>query len=341
MLYFINDYSEGAHEKILQKFIETNRESLTAYGNDKYSASAKEKIKAACECPDAEVYFIAGGTQTNLVVIDTMLKSYESVIAAQSGHINCHEAGAVEGSGHKVIGLPQKNGKLNASDLEKYLRVFYADANHEHMTFPGMVYISHPTEYGTLYTKKEMTDISDICHRYNIPLFLDGARLGYGIESSGSELSLPDIARLCDVFYIGGTKVGALCGEAVVFTKKNRPLHFPTLVKQRGAMLAKGRLIGIQFDVLFTDGLYFEISKNAIKTAEKLRSILKAKGYRFFIETTTNQTFVILENSFMKQLAEKVAFDFWEMYDEDHTVVRFCTSWATTDEQINELEKVL
>lgn len=341
MLCFINDYSEGAHEKILQKLIETNRESLKAYGNDKYSDSAKEKIKAACECPDAEVYFIAGGTQSNLIVIDTMLKSYESVVAASSGHINCHEAGAVEGSGHKVIGLPHKEGKLSAADLEKYLRVFYADANHEHMTFPGMVYISHPTEYGTLYTKKEMTDISDICRRYGIPLFLDGARLGYGIESSGSELSLPDIARLCDVFYIGGTKVGALCGEAVVFTRKNMPLHFPTLVKQRGAMLAKGRLIGIQFDVLFTDGLYFEISKNAIKTAERLRAILREKGYRFFIETTTNQTFVILENTFMAKLAEKVAFDFWEMYDEDHTVVRFCTSWATTDEQIDELEKVL
>ena len=341
MLYFINDYSEGAHEKILQRFIETNRESLTAYGNDKYSDSAKEKIKKACECDDAEVYFLTGGTQTNLIVIDTMLKSYESVIAAATGHINCHEAGAVEASGHKVIGLPQKDGKINASDLEKYLKVFYSDANHEHMTFPGMVYISHPTEYGTLYTKKEMTDISRLCRSYNIPLFLDGARLGYGIESKGSELSLPDIARLCDVFYIGGTKVGALCGEAVVFTKKNMPPHFPTLVKQRGAMIAKGRLIGIQFDVLFTDGLYFEISKNAIRTAEKLRAILKEKGYRFFIETTTNQTFVILENAFMEKLAEKVAFDFWEMYDENHTVVRFCTSWATTDEQITELEKVL
>lgn len=341
MLYFVNDYSEGAHELILKRLIETNSEKLTGYGEDKYSLSAKEKIKNACKCEDAEVFFVAGGTQTNQLVIDTVLAPYEAVMAAQTGHISLHEAGAVEYSGHKVITLPQSDGKISALDVDGYITDFYADPNHDHMPFPGMVYISHPTEYGTLYTKKELTDLHAVCAKWNIPLFLDGARLGYGLVCSASELTLPEIAELCDVFYIGGTKVGALCGEAVVFTKKNTPKHFITRVKQHGAMLAKGRLIGVQFDTLFTDELYFKISKNAIEKADMLRGIFEKKGYRFFLDSPTNQIFIVLENEKKKALEENVAFSFWEKLDDAHTVVRFATSWATTEEDVEELEKYL
>jgi len=341
MLYFVNDYSEGAHELILKRFIETNMEKLSGYGEDKYSASAKEKIKKACKCDSAEVFFVAGGTQTNQLVIDTVLAPYEAVIAAETGHVSLHEAGAIEYSGHKVITLPQKDGKLSASSVRSYVTDFYADPNHEHMPFPGMVYISHPTEYGTLYTKKELTELSSVCRELSVPLFLDGARLGYGLVCSASELTLPEIADLCDVFYIGGTKVGALCGEAVVFTKNNTPKHFMTRVKQHGAMLAKGRLIGLQFDTLFTDDLYFRISKNAIEKADLLRAVFKEKGYRFFIDSPTNQIFIVLSNAKKKALEENVAFSFWEKLDEDHTVVRFATSWATEEEDVRLLEKYL
>ena len=341
MLSFVNDYSEGAHELILKRLIETNMEKLSGYGEDKYSSSAKEKIKKACECDSAEVFFLAGGTQTNQIVIDTLLAPYEAVIAAETGHVSLHEAGAIEYSGHKVITLPQKDGKLSASTVKAYIEDFYADPNHEHMPFPGMVYISHPTEYGTLYTKKELTALSLTCNEYSVPLFLDGARLGYGLMCSASELSLPEIAKLCDVFYIGGTKVGALCGEAVVFTKNNTPKHFLTRVKQHGAMLAKGRLIAIQFDTLFTDDLYFKISRNAIKTADLLRSIFEKKGYRFFIDSPTNQIFIVLDNEKKKLLEKNVAFSFWEKYDDTHTVVRFATSWATSEDDVRALEKYL
>ena len=268
MLSFENDYSEGAHPKILQRFVETNLEQVPGYGSDPYCDSAKEKIRAACNCPDAEIFFLVGGTQTNAVVIDSMLQAYEGVVSAQTGHVNAHEAGAIEYTGHKVLSIPQYDGKMKASDLEAYLKTFWQDESHEHMVFPGMVYISHPTEYGTLYTKQELADLSAICRRYEIPLYLDGARLGYGLMSKHTDVTLPDIAELCDVFYIGGTKVGALCGEAVVFTKHHMPKYFVTHVKQHGALLAKGRLAGVQFDTLFTDNLYFEISKHAIEMAE-------------------------------------------------------------------------
>lgn len=341
MLSFENDYSEGAHIKILNRLIETNMEKLSGYGSDKYCDSAKEKIRKACNCNDADIYFISGGTQTNQIVIASMLEKYEGVVAATTGHVNGHEAGAIEYTGHKVLSLCASEGKINANTLKNFLNVFYNDANHEHMVFPGMVYISHPTEYGTLYSKKELTEISNVCREYDIPLFLDGARLGYALASSGNDITLAELARLCDVFYIGGTKVGALCGEAVVFTHKNAPKHFMTQVKQHGALLAKGRLMGIQFDVLFEDGLYLEISKNAIDKADKLRSTLKKKGYKIFIETVTNQIFVVLENGQMETLKKDVKFGFWEKYNDTHTVVRFATSWATTDEDIEALEKVL
>ena len=314
---------------------------LSGYGSDKYCESAIKKIKQACDCPLADVYFLVGGTQTNQVVIDTMLNQYEGVISAKTGHINIHEAGAIEVTGHKVLEVASNNGKIIAKELNNYLETFYNDDNREHMVFPGMVYISHPTEYGTLYSKNELKEISEICSKYKIPLYMDGARLGYALMSKETDVSLADIANFCDVFYIGGTKVGTLCGEAVVFTKNNTPRHFITLIKQHGALLAKGRLLGIQFDTLFENDLYFKISKNAIEMAEKLKGIFKEKGYEFFMETPTNQQFIILENSKMVNLKDKVAFSFWEKYDDTHTVVRFATSWATTENDIKLLSEIL
>lgn len=341
MLSFESDYIMGAHPEILRRLSETNFEPMTGYGVDKYCASAKEKIKAACECPDADVWFLTGGTQANAVVISTMLQRHEGVIAAETGHIGFHEAGAIEYTGHKVFLLPQHEGKLDADEVRAYIEGFYGDGNHTHMVPPGMVYISHPTEYGTLYSKSELIALSKVCRDYEIPLFLDGARLGYGLMSNNTDVTLPDIASLCDVFYIGGTKVGALCGEAVVFTKRNTPKHFLTLIKQQGALIAKGRLHGVQFDTLFTDDLYFKISKNAIDMAEKLKNALIEKGYTLFKDSPTNQQFVIIEDERLEALKENVKVGFWEKPDEKHTVVRFATSWATTEGEIEELKKYL
>lgn len=341
MLFFENDYLAGAHPRVLAKLVETNLEPLSGYGTDKYTNLAKEKIKEACGTPDAQVFFLTGGTQTNAVVISAVLNRYEGVISASTGHINAHESGAVEYSGHKVLGISHKEGKIEAADLNKYFEDFYADGNHEHMVFPGMVYISHPTEYGTLYSKSELSDIYDICRKYDAPLFIDGARLGYGLMSYETDVTLQDIAKLCDVFYIGGTKAGALCGEAIVFTHNNAPKHFITITKQHGAMIAKGRLIGVQFDALFTDNLYFDICRHAIDMAEKLKNLFKEKGYRFFLNSPTNQQFIVLENSQMENLKEKVTFSFWEKFDDSHTVVRFATSWSTTPEDIEKLAEIL
>ena len=341
MLSFENDYSEGAHPKILQRFIETNMEQVPGYGNDPYCESAKEKIREACKCPEAEIFFLVGGTQTNAVVIDSMLQAYEGVVSAQTGHVNAHEAGAIEYTGHKVLSIPQYEGKMKASDLEAYLKTFWQDESHEHMVFPGMVYISHPTEYGTLYSKQELTDLSAVCRRYEIPLYLDGARLGYGLMSKSTDVTLPDIAELCDVFYIGGTKVGALCGEAVVFTKHNMPKYFVTHVKQHRALLAKGRLAGVQFDTLFTDNLYFEISRHAIEMAELLKQGLAEKGYTFHLDSPTNQQFIVLDDEQYNELQKQVRCCFWEKPDDTHTVVRFATSWATPKENIDKLMELL
>lgn len=340
MISFASDYVAGAHPEIIKRLAETNMENLSGYGTDPYCTQAVEKIRQYCHCPEAEVYFLVGGTQTNQIVISTMLQPYEGVIAADSGHVNVHEAGAIEYTGHKVLSLAGKDGKIATADLENYVARFYADDSYEHMVFPGMVYISHPTEYGTLYTKKELEEISEVCHKYELPLFLDGARLGYGLVSPEADVTLEDIARCTDVFYIGGTKVGALCGEAVVFTKK-APKHFMTMVKQQGALLAKGRLLGIQFDTLFTDDLYTRISKNAIETAMKLKKALQEKGYQLFLDSPTNQQFVVLENKKKEELGKEVQFDFWEKYDEDHTVIRFATSWGTKMEDIDALIELL
>ena len=341
MISFESDYIAGAHPEVLRKLAETNTEPLPGYGTDPYCESAKQKIRELIGIPDAEVFFLAGGTQANAVVISTILADYEGVIAAKTGHISTHEAGAVEYTGHEVLELPQSDGKITPEMLEQYLADYYADGNHEHMTFPGMVYLSHPTEYGTLYSRAELTAIAGICRKYRLALFLDGARLGYALASRNTDLTIADIASLCDVFYIGGTKVGALCGEAVVFTKGNMPKHFLTSVKKRGALLAKGRLLGVQFDALFTDDLYFRISRHAVDMAEKLKEILRAHGIPFHIESPTNQQFVVLENRQMEKLARKVAFSFWEKLDDTHTIVRFATGWSTAESDLAALDEAL
>lgn len=341
MLHFENDYNKGAHPDLIEALIVSNEEGLSGYGSDRYTQSAIEKIRQATACPHAQVTFLAGGTQTNQVVIDALLQSYEGVIAAETGHIASHEAGAIEYSGHKVLTLPHHEGKLKTAEVKNYIETFFADANHEHMVFPGMVYISHPTEYGTLYTKEELTQLSTICHQYSIPLFLDGTRLGYALAAE-TDLDLPTIAGLTDVFYIGGTKMGALIGEAVVFTKQNQPRNFVTIVKQHGALLAKGRVVGVQFDRFFTNNLYFDLGKKAIEMATQLKDILKEKGYRFFLESPTNQQFIVLENRQLERLAQAgLVYSFWEKFDQDHTVIRLATSWSTSQEDLDALRQLL
>lgn len=341
MLSFESDYICGAHEAILQRLYETNLEPMTGYGSDPYCESAREKIRQACNCPEADVFFLVGGTQTNATVIDAVLQQYEGVVAAETGHIYTHEAGAIEFSGHRVMEIPQHKGKIHADELTSFLERFWGDENRDHMVFPGMVYISHPTEYGTLYSREELKQISGVCRHYNIPLYMDGARLGYGLMSKETDVTLPLIAECCDVFYIGGTKVGALCGEAVVFTKGNMPRQFLTIVKQHGALLAKGRLLGIQFDTLFTEDLYFKISRHAIEMAELLKQGFRERGYTFYLDSPTNQQFILLDNATMKKLQQHVVFSFWETVDTDHTVVRFATSWATKESDLQQLWNLL
>ncbi len=341
MISFESDYNNGAHPAVLERFIETNNVQTSGYGTDIFCQSAAEKIKEACKCPDAEVFFLTGGTQTNCIVISSMLRPFEGVVSADSGHVSLHEAGAIEYSGHKVLQLPGKDGKLEAEQLAAYLKERDEDSNKEHMVFPGMVYISYPTEYGTIYSRDELAAIYSVCSSCGLPLFIDGARLGYGLMSPESDMTLPDIAELCDVFYIGGTKVGALCGEAVVFTKNNMPAHFVHFVKKNGALMAKGRALGVQFDTLFTDDLYFEISRNAIDKAMKMKKMLEDRNYEFLLDSPTNQQFIVLANERLAELQQNVAVSFWETVDEDHTAVRLASSWATTDEDLAELEKYL
>ena len=341
MLSFASDYIEGAHPAILQRFMDTNLVKQAGYGSDEYTASAKEKIKAACGCPEADVWFLTGGTQTNQIVIDSLLRSYEGVVSAATGHIAAHEAGAIEFTGHKVLPIPQYQGKMKAADLSAFLAAYHADETAEHIVRPGAVYISHPTEYGTLYTKDELKALRLVCDEYDIPLFMDGARLGYGLAASDTDVTLPDLAELCDVFYIGGTKVGALCGEAVVFSRRKAPKHFLSIIKQHGALVAKGRLLGVQFDTLFTDDLYMKISRHAIEMANLMRSIFRECGYEFFMETTTNQIFITLTDERKAELERECVLSFWEKPDAEHTVVRFATSWATREEDVRALAAIL
>ena len=337
---FESDYNNGAHPLVLKHLVETNSSQSLSYGYDEWSESAREKIRAACGCPEADIYFLAGGTQTNATVIDAQLPSYGAVIAVETAHINVHESGAVEANGHKVITLPSHEGRLNAAELDDYLRRFHADPTWEHMAFPGMVYVTYPTELGTLYTADALDNIYKVCRQYEIPLFIDGARLGYGLMSHECDFDLKWLAHHCDAFYIGGTKVGALCGEAVVFPQGNAPKGFFTMVKRHGALLAKSRVVGVQFDALFTDNLYLNIAKHAINMAMQMRRLFADAGIPLR-DSSTNQQFVELTNKQMKQLMEHVLFETWEPIDTEHTLCRFVTSWATTDEDLEVLASAL
>ncbi|WP_154836714.1 threonine aldolase family protein [Staphylococcus sp. Marseille-Q1834] len=341
MISFENDYLEGAHEKVLQRLLDTNLIQASGYGDDQFSKKAAEQIKAAIKCPEATVRFLVGGTQTNQVVINSVLESYEGVISADTGHVAVHEGGAIEFSGHKVLAIPSHEGKITPKEVNAYLDTFYSDFKREHMVFPGMVYISHPTEYGTLYSKEELKNLAAVCKEHKVPLFMDGARLGYGLMSDQSDLTIEDIAKYCDIFYIGGTKIGALCGEAIVFTNNNEPKHFTTRIKQHGALLAKGRLVGVQFLELFTNNLYFDISRHAINMANKMKKGFIEKGYQVYFDSPTNQQFFVLSEDKIKELQQKVKFAVWEKYDDNHRVVRFATSWATTEENVDKLLELI
>ena len=341
MIFLESDYTEGAHEAILQALTRTNLQSVSGYGADPYCQRAKEKIRQACQCPQADIYFFVGGSQTNGAVIRSFLSPCEGVVCADSGHIFTNEGGTVEFSGHKVMTLPNCQGKLEPAQLEAYLARCQADPIANHKVHPGMVYISHPTELGTLYTAEELEQLHRICRQYQLPLYLDGARLGYGLMAEGASVDLPLIARYCDAFYIGGTKVGALCGEALVFPNHNAPKYFFTLMKQHGALLAKGRLLGVQFDALFTDDLYFKISRHAIQMANQLKAGLREKGYDFYLESPTNQQFVIFPSHQAARLSDKVKFSIWQPLGDDKVVVRLVTSWATQPSALGQLMELL
>lgn len=341
MIYFDSDYMAGAHPMVLERLCQTNQEQTTGYGTDAYTARATELIREACGTPDARVRFLVGGTQTNATVIDGVLSRHEGVLSAESGHINVHESGAIEATGHKVLVLPSYQGKVRAADVRNFIREFYSDDTYEHMVAPGMLYISFPTEYGTVYSLGELEELSSVCHEAGIPLFIDGARLGYGLAAEGSDVTLKDIARLADVFYIGGTKVGALFGEAVVITNTDILKNFMPLVKQHGALLAKGRLLGVQFEALFTDGLYEKISRDTVRRAIRLKEIFNSAGYPSAVDSPTNQQFFTLPNTLIDRLREEASFEMWGPRGETESTVRFVTGWSTTDEDIERLRNLL
>ena len=335
MIKFNSDYTEGAHPRILERLAETNMEQTNGYGEDAHCEHARELIRRACQDETADVHFLVGGTQTNFTVIDAALKPYQGVLSADSGHINVHETGAVEATGHKVLALPSGDGKISGEQIRAYVKAHYASESFEHTVQPKMVYISNPTELGTIYSKAELTDISKACRENNLYLFLDGARLGYGLACRENDLTLSDLAALTDVFYIGGTKVGALFGEAVVILNDELKPDFRYNIKLHGGMLAKGRLLGIQFETLFEDGLYFEISKHAAVLAEKLRDFFKANGIKCLVDSPTNQQFPILPDTVIRELDKDFAYEYQNQVDETHSAVRFCTSWATKEESVD------
>ena len=341
MIYFNSDYTAGAHTKVLEALVRTNLEHTVGYGLDPYTTEAKELIRKAIGCNDAEVIFLVGGTQTNATAIDGILAHHEGVLAADSGHIAVHESGAIEASGHKVLTLPGYCGKVMAEDVERYITEFYSDETYQHMVAPGMLYISQPTEYGTIYSLKELEALSAVCRRHSIPLYIDGARMGYGLMAEGADVSLSDIARLADVFYIGGTKCGALFGEALVVTNSALLKNLFPLVKQHGALLAKGRLLGLQFGALFRDGLYERICGDAVGLALRLREIMRKAGHEVVIESPTNQQFFRLPNDVIDRLRKSVSFDYWGPRGAESSIVRFVTSWATTEENIVALERLV
>ena len=340
MVNFESDYIAGAHPKLMQRLLETNLEPGAGYGDDRWSRSAERKILDACGCPDGSVFFLSGGTQVNVVAISALLRPWEGVVTAETGHIHVHEAGGLEAIGCKLLLLPERDGKLTAAAVRELTEAVLADENREHVVWPGVVYVTNPTEWGSLYTRRELEDIAAVCRQYGLRLYLDGARLAYGLASRAADLDLKTIAALCDAFYIGGTKCGALCGEALVFPH-GAPAHFANYTKKRLAMLAKGRVFGVQFDALFTDGLYWEIGRHGIEAAERLKEILRRHGLPTFRETPTNQQFVVLENEALVRLREQVAVSYWSRADETHTVVRLATSWSTTEADLETLDRAL
>lgn len=338
MIRFDSDYLEGCLPQILEAFEKSNLEQTPGYGEDQYCEKARELVRAACGgSKELDIHFLVGGTQTNVAVISSILKPYQGAVCAQSGHINVHETGAVEHSGHKCLALPSDDGKISAGQIDNLFEEHFADPSRAHTVQPGMVYISFPTEKGTIYSKAETESIAAVCRKWNVPLFIDGARLGYGLCSPACDLNLEDIAHLADVFYIGGTKQGALFGECVVFKNGSLSKDFRYNIKQGGGMLAKGRLLGIQFATLFTDGLYFKAAQHAIDLAFHLKEALVAKGYSFLADSPTNQQFPIMENERIALLRERFSFEDWQKIDENHTAVRFCTSWATRSEAVEDL----
>ncbi len=341
ILAFQSDYMEGAHPAIIKKLTETNLLHTTGYGFDEFCEEARALIRSACSCPDSQVQFLTGGTQTNATVLDSLLKNWQGVIAADSGHVAVHEAGAIEYTGHKVLALKGKDGKLSAALVEQFVTDFYKDSNWEHMVEPGAVYISQPTEFGTLYSKDELKELSNVCRSHKIPLYVDGARLAYALGSSENDVTLKDLAQYADIFYIGGTKCGTLFGEAVVIPQPQLIPHFFTQIKQHGALLAKGRLLGLQFAELFKDNLYFELGKSADLYAQQIESALTKAGYKLYMHSPTNQVFFIIQNTKLDALSKKVLYGYMEKYDETQTVIRFCTSWATTRNDVNELLKII
>lgn len=339
---FESDYNNGCLPEILRRLSETNDEKSSGYGFDPYTERAKDRIRKACDMTEAEVHFLVGGTQTNATAIDSLLQGCEGVLSVDTGHINVHESGAVEAFGHKVLVLPGiAGGKMAASQIDDYMRKFLADETYPHMVQPGMVYITLPTELGALYSRKELADIYTVCQQYGLRLYVDGARLGYGLMAEGNNIDLPFLAHHCDVFYIGGTKVGALLGEALVYTNTRAPKYIFTIIKRHGALLAKGRVLGLQFDTLFTDDLYFRVSRHAIDMAQALRKVFAKHGLSLGIDSPTNQQFVILSKEQKQRLAEEIAFEIWEPLPNDHLLCRFVTCWATTEADIAALDEAL
>lgn len=337
MFRFECDYTEGAHPRILEELAKTNFEQTAGYGEDKYCERARELIREKCNAPDSDVYFLVGGTQTNATVISAVLRPHQGVISASTGHINVHETGAVEATGHKVLAIPSEDGKITAEQLGTMCKAHWEDVNYNHTVQPGMVYLSHPTENGTLYSKQELSDIKEVCNKYDIPLFVDGARMGYGIMSEKSDLTLADMAEICDVFYIGGTKQGLLFGEALVIINENIKKDFNYIIKRHGGLLAKGRLLGIQFKTMLEDDLYFSLAEQADKYAMQIRNAFEKKGIKMFYDSYTNQQFPILSQQQYDKLSENFAFSYWGKTADNGIIVRFCTSWATKNEAVDAL----
>lgn len=341
MIKFDCDYLEGTHPKILDALVKTNMEQTVGYGEDEYCQKARQLIKDACNAPDADVHLLVGGTQTNALVISSALRPYQGVVCVESGHINVHEAGAIEATGHKVLALPTTDGKMTAENLDNYCCEYWADVTKEHIVQPAMLYISQPTESGMLYTKAELLELRKVCDKYSLIFFVDGARLIYSLANKNTDVRLPDLAKICDVFYIGGTKAGLLFGEAVVILNDAIKKDFRNMMKRAGAMLSKGRLLGVQFSELFTNGLYLEISSHAMECAQEIHAIFDDAGFEFLYNSPTNQLFPIIEDSLQEKLSEEFSFEFWKRVDEKCSAVRFCSSWATKKENIDKLRSAV